>query len=72
MKFEKALDQFKNTLLKEYGPIAENGLIKIGLHPEIYDEVVVESIKYMRFRPSYVANFTLMGVEIKPAVKDNF
>ena len=74
MKFEEALENFKNEIAKEYG--LEEVIIKIGIHPKLMSYIGRDIYLYdshlVRFTPSQFGEFILNGVQLLPREKDNF
>lgn len=70
MKFEDALENFKNEIIQEYD--AENVIIKIELTPKFMDIIAAELIakyRYFTFGPYSFSEISLNGVDLAHGFK---
>lgn len=57
MKFTDALLNFQNEILKEYG--AEHAIVKIGIEPKVYSEIMMEAHENMNYRGTKYSSFRI-------------
>lgn len=70
--YEEAFERFIMDLEKLSG--VRDGVTKIGLDPQLMDQLVyalLEKSKY-RFSPSHMGELNLFGVQIVARARDNF
>lgn len=73
MKFELALEQFKNEIEKEYG--VREPIVKIGIKPDAMDAIIsrmFQKEELISYRPCEFGEFMLNGVQLVPRTKDRF
>lgn len=74
MTFEEALSEFKVAIAKQYG--LHDGLIKIGVLPELLDRVLTDMFNSpygrARFFPGNMGEVFIAGVQIVPRMKEKF
>jgi len=70
MKYEDALAEFENELIKEYG-ISEP-IVKIALHPKVFEHVLMGYSERFTFRCSDFAEPHIMGIGLFSRERDKF
>lgn len=80
MKIDEFIYKMRHELYKEYGPKGENGLIKIGVTPDLFDRIVLDfaqrdtliGVSTYSYYPSSCNKFIVNGIEIKVTEKNDF
>ncbi len=68
--FEQALCEFQRNLMMTYGPKADKAIVKIGLEPDFYENVMLDmhrkSPYLSSFRVTDAAEPNILGVTVLP------
>lgn len=80
MKFAIALAEFQTKLRQEYGPTAEEAIVKIGVNHDFYKTIIIESHNLQKSTGQEIISMDLcglnnpkiFGVSICPRQKDDF
>jgi hypothetical protein len=71
MKFDEALLRFARALQAEYGLDPRDLLVRISLHPKLFDRVIIEdALHRMMYKPSDCNHREMFGIIIDARTKD--